>query len=45
MTKEEDIKDWQRMYDSLTNPKDKEERRRKIKLRKRLEERKKDTGL
>lgn len=45
MNKERAIKDWQRMYDSLTDP-DIKARNRRIEQRKqRLEEKKSDTGL
>lgn len=44
MTKEERIKDFQDTYDYLTNPEKREERKRKEEVKKRLEDKKKDSG-
>lgn len=45
MKQEASIKDWKRMYDSLTNPDSQARARRKIQQEKRKKEKISDTGL
>jgi hypothetical protein len=45
MQKEKSIRDWKRMYDSLTNPDSQAKARRDIQKDKRKKEKQSDTGL
>lgn len=45
MTTEDSIKDWQRIYDSITKPEEKEAARREYLKKTRSEQKKKDTGI
>jgi hypothetical protein len=45
MDKRKAIKDWQRMYDSVTDPDIIEENKRKNEIKKRSQEKREDVGL